>query len=99
MLNVLICYFVLLNFISFLFMASDKRRAKKGTWRIAEKTLLGLAVFGGSIGIYIGMHLLRHKTRKPLFRFGVPIILLLQILLAAAVVFLNSHGIASFQPL
>ena len=96
MLKVIICYFFLLNFVSFLFMASDKRKAKKGKWRIAEKTLFGLAIFGGSLGIYLGMHLLHHKTRKPMFRFGIPVILLLQIIIAVVVFAFYHRGCLSF---
>lgn len=82
MLKILLAYLLLLNLISIFFMASDKRKAKKGRWRIAEKTLFLLAFLGGSIGIYLGMYLFHHKTRKPLFRFGIPAIILLQILAA-----------------
>ena len=80
MLKILLAYLLFLNLISMFCMASDKQKAKKGRWRIAEKTLFLLAFLGGSIGIYVGMYLFHHKTRKPSFRFGIPAIILLQIL-------------------
>ena len=61
-------------------MGYDKHEAKKGNWRISEKTLFTLVVIGGSIGGIIGMFTFRHKTKKWYFRFGFPIILILQIL-------------------
>jgi uncharacterized membrane protein YsdA (DUF1294 family) len=63
-------------------MGYDKHEAKKGNWRISEKTLFTLVVIGGSIGGIIGMFTFRHKTKKWYFRFGFPIILILQILVA-----------------
>lgn len=95
MVKVLVSYFLILNLVSLFLMASDKRKAKKGRWRIAEKTLFGFALFGGSIGICLGMHLFHHKTRKPLFRFGIPAILILQ--LAAAIFVLYHQNFALFQ--
>ena len=61
-------------------MGFDKYEAKKGNWRVSEKTLFTLVVLGGSIGGILGMFTFRHKTKKWYFRFGFPIILILQIL-------------------
>ncbi len=61
-------------------MGYDKHEAKKGNWRVSEKTLFTLVVLGGSIGGILGMFTFRHKTKKWYFRFGFPIILILQIL-------------------
>ena len=66
--------------ITFLMMGYDKHEAKKGNWRVSEKTLFTLVVLGGSIGGILGMFTFRHKTKKWYFRFGFPIILILQIL-------------------
>ena len=44
--------------------------------------LLALAVIGGSVGGLLGMILFHHKTRKPAFRIGFPLILICQLLLA-----------------
>lgn len=80
--------FILLAFnaVSFATYGADKRFAQLGTRRIPEKTLLALAVLGPA-GAYLGMQVFRHKTRKPLFRYGVPAILALEAL--AAVLLMN----------
>lgn len=67
----------------------DKSRARRGKWRVRERTLFLLAILGGSPGAILGMYLFRHKTRHWYFRFGLPGILLLQAALAAAVIYLT----------
>lgn len=66
------------NLAAFILMGVDKRRAIKGRWRIPERTLFLWAVFGGAWGAYAGMRIFRHKTRKPLFRFGYPVLCILE---------------------
>lgn len=75
------CYLFLINAIALLFMYLDKQFAKHRTWRIPEVVLLAIAVLYGSLGIWIGMYLFHHKTRKPLFYLSVPLILAVQIFL------------------
>lgn len=70
-----------MTMISFVTMYVDKQKAKKNQWRISEKALLFLAVAGGSIGIYLGMRVFRHKTKHLTFKYGVPLIFLLQFVL------------------
>ncbi|RXI98749.1 DUF1294 domain-containing protein [Anaerobacillus alkaliphilus] len=67
--------------ISIVTMYVDKQRAKKGQWRISEYSLFMLAIAGGSIGIYLGMKLFRHKTMHLSFRYGVPFIFFIQFVL------------------
>ncbi|WP_138206860.1 DUF1294 domain-containing protein [Haloimpatiens lingqiaonensis] len=74
-------YLILLNLIGFIVMYTDKKKAKRNTWRIRERTLLLIAAFGGSIGSYLGMKLFRHKTKHAKFKYGIPIIILIQLLL------------------
>ena len=76
----ILLYLLVVNVITFLMMGFDKHEAKKGNWRVSEKTLFTLVVLGGSIGGIAGMQIFRHKTKKWYFRFGFPIILILQIL-------------------
>lgn len=78
-------YLLILNLAAFCVYGVDKRRAGHGAWRVPEKTLFLLALLGGSIGALAGMKVFHHKTRKWYFRFGIPAILILQIV--AAVLF------------
>lgn len=82
MIAVLLFYLLLINAVGFLIMLADKKKAQKGLWRIPESTLLTIALLGGSLGSLIGMKWFRHKTRKAKFSVGIPLILLLQLLLA-----------------
>lgn len=77
----IIYYFVIKNFIAFMLMYVDKSRARKSQWRIKESTLLFSAILGGSLGSYLGMKLFRHKTKHPKFKYGIPFIILVQLLL------------------
>ena len=76
-----IIYLIIINIITFLAMWLDKRKAKKGKWRISEGALFVLAILGGSIGGIIGMYTFRHKTKKPRFTIGFPTILIIEILI------------------
>ena len=75
----------ILNVITFLVYGIDKWKAKKNKWRIPEKTLMTVAVIGGSIGSLLGMYTFRHKTQHPKFTIGIPFILALQIVLAVVI--------------
>ncbi len=68
-------------------MFIDKRRATKNKWRIEERTLFLFALSGGSIGIILGMYSFRHKTKHWSFKYGVPLILLIQIALILLLLF------------
>ncbi len=81
MINISIPYLILINVIAFLMYGVDKEKARKGKWRIKEKDLIFVAVIGGSIGAFLGMHFFHHKTRHWYFRYGIPIIMILQIIL------------------
>ena len=80
-------YLLLVNLIAFGTFGADKRRAKRGAWRVPEKTLFLLALLGGSVGAILGMRTFRHKTKHWYFRFGLPAILLLQLALAGWVAY------------
>jgi uncharacterized membrane protein YsdA (DUF1294 family) len=66
------------SLIGFALMGLDKQRAIHHQWRISESTLLSVALFGGSLGILLGMFVFHHKTNKPLFFIGVPVIIGIQ---------------------
>ena len=80
-------YLLVINIVSFFLYGIDKYKAKKGRWRISEATLLMMAVIGGSIGAWAGMRLWHHKTMHKKFKYGIPIIIILQVCL---VVYLHS---------
>ena len=80
-------YLFAINIVSFFLYGIDKYKAKKNKWRISEATLLMMAVIGGSIGAWVGMRLWHHKTMHKKFKYGIPIIIILQISL---VVYLHS---------
>ncbi|MDE7323708.1 MAG: DUF1294 domain-containing protein [Lachnospiraceae bacterium] len=79
-------YLAVMNLTGFTMMGIDKRKAVKRLWRIPESTLFVIAIIGGSIGSIIGMRVFRHKTKHWYFVFGMPLILILQILLVYAIV-------------
>ena len=80
-------YLLAINALSFILFGLDKNKAKKGKWRISEATLLMMAVFGGSIGAWIGMRLWHHKTKHKKFKYGIPVIIIIQV---GLVVYLNT---------
>ena len=61
-------------------MLIDKRKAQKNLWRIPERTIMSVAVCGGSVGVLLGMYAFRHKTKHLKFAIGVPVILSVQII-------------------
>lgn len=77
--DAVIIYGMSVNVIAFLLYGIDKWNARKGLRRIPEKTLLGIAAVGGSVGAYMGMQLFRHKIRKAKFSIGVPLIFVIQV--------------------
>lgn len=84
-------YLIGINVVTFLLYGNDKSRARRHAWRIPEKTLLGAAIIGGSVGALLGMSVFHHKTRKPAFYIGVPLILIVQIGLAALWWYTGGH--------
>ena len=74
-------YLVLVNAAGFSLMLADKNRAKKKLWRVPEAVLFTLALLGGSLGIWAGMYLGRHKTRHLKFVVGIPLILIVQVVI------------------
>jgi uncharacterized membrane protein YsdA (DUF1294 family) len=79
--TLLILYPAILTIAGFCSMGIDKSRAKKNQWRIKEKTLFLIAFLGGSVGSILGMYSFRHKTKHNSFVYGMPAILLLQVIL------------------
>lgn len=82
-------YLTVINLTGFAVMGIDKRKAVRHLWRVRESTLFLIALLGGSVGSILGMRMFRHKTRHWYFIYGMPAILVLQILLA---VFILTRG-------
>ena len=80
--TVLLVWLAVINLLTFIVYGADKRRARKGKWRVPEKTLFLLPLLGGSIGALLGMRVFHHKTKHWYFVWGIPAILLAQIALA-----------------
>ena len=78
-----------MNILSFTLMGMDKRRARQGRWRIPERTLMLLAALGGSVGVFLGMRVFRHKTLHRLFSWGVPALFVLQAAIAVYLLWLR----------
>ena len=76
----IVIYFIIINLIGFFIMWLDKRKAKKGAWRIPEKTLFIITALGGGIGTIAGMYTFHHKTKKIQFVIGFPLITILEII-------------------
>lgn len=82
-------YYVVINIVGFSLMYTDKKRARKGQWRISEATLFTMALLFGALGSTIGMWKFRHKTKHWYFVVGMPFILIVQI--CAVVAFFIMH--------
>lgn len=81
-------WLLVINLALFITMGLDKNRAVRAKWRIPERTLLTMALIGGSLGGLIGMYGFRHKTRHAKFSIGFPVILILQL---AAGIFIGTR--------
>ena len=78
----LLWYLAAVNLVTFTVYGVDKAKARRGAWRVPEKTLFLLPLLGGSLGALLGMKVFRHKTKHWYFVWGIPLILLAQIALA-----------------
>ena len=81
LLHIALIYLAVINVVTFFMYGVDTWKAKRSKWRIPEATLLLMAVLGGSIGAWLGMRVWRHKTQHKKFRYGVPIIIIVQLAL------------------
>ncbi|KHD13736.1 DUF1294 domain-containing protein [Clostridium butyricum] len=82
MYKIIFLYLIVINIFGFLIMFIDKSRAIHKEWRIPEKTLMFLSLIGGSIGMFAGMHIFRHKTKHIKFTLGVPFIFIIELITA-----------------
>ena len=80
MFTYILLYLTAINLFGLLLCGYDKSAAKKGKWRTPERHFFIISLLGGAIGVILGMKLFRHKTKHWYFVFGIPFILLVQIL-------------------
>lgn len=78
---IIIGVLVIMNLLGYISMWSDKKRAIKGKYRISEKALFIIAILGGSLGSILGMNQFRHKTKHWYFKYGMPLIFVIQIVI------------------
>ncbi|GEN85585.1 hypothetical protein OSO01_03240 [Oceanobacillus sojae] len=90
-LSSLLIYLLVANLIGFYFMFKDKQKAKQKAFRIPERTFWLLAVLGGSIGLFIGMQIFRHKTKHKSFTIGIPIFIGVNVISFVGLVFFSKE--------
>lgn len=74
-------YLIIVNLFSFLLFGFDKFKSVRKLWRIPERSLILSAVAGGSIGALAGMWLWNHKKRVAKFKYGIPLVITIQIII------------------
>lgn len=84
----LLVYLGVISGIAVFLTVFDKWKAQRGKWRIPEATLLLFSALGGSLAMLITMRCIHHKTRKPKFMVGIPVILVLQLAAAGGLAWL-----------
>ena len=90
-LHVVLAYFITVNVLGLVLFGIDKWKAKHDKWRISEATLLSVTAIGGSIGAWVGMKVWHHKTIHKKFKYGIPLVMVLQLaLLLFTLYWLNS---------
>lgn len=90
-LHVVLAHFITVNVLGLVLFGIDKWKAKHDKWRISEATLLSLTAIGGSIGAWVGMKVWHHKTMHKKFKYGIPLVMVLQfVLLLFTLYWLNS---------
>ena len=82
--RILMYYLIAVNVAAWIMYGLDKWKARSGKWRISERTLLIVALIGGSVGALAGMLMFRHKTKKPKFVVGIPVMLVVHCVIVAA---------------
>lgn len=81
--RIFLVFYAIMTVVTFALYGADKSKAKKGKWRIPEKTLLLFAACFGGLGAFLGMKLFRHKTKHTSFKIMVPTFMIIQFILIA----------------
>ena len=86
--HIILIYLAMINVVTFFVYGIDKWKSQHDRWRVPESVLLGLAAIGGSVGAWLGMKVWHHKTQHKKFKLGVPLIIVLQVALVIAILYL-----------
>ena len=89
---IFLVYIIVISVISFILPIVDKKKAKKGKWRIKERTLFLFSGLGGSLAMYLSMVFFRHKTKHKSFMIGIPVIFFVQVAIVVAVWYFFIRG-------
>ena len=89
-------YFLIISLFAIGLTLHDKRAARRGEWRIRERTLLIVSALGGSVAMFVTMRIIHHKTRHKKFMVGIPAIFVIQVAIVV-VVSLFYFGILAFN--
>lgn len=81
--KIFLVFYAIMTVVTFVLYGADKAKAKRGSWRIPEKTLLLFAMCFGGLGAFLGMKLFRHKTKHTSFRILVPVFMIIQFIIIA----------------
>ena len=85
MFPMLLVVLIVMNLLAFALMGIDKMKARRGSWRIPEKTLFLVTALCGALGGTLGMKVFRHKTKHWYFKWGFPALLAVQVVLLAVI--------------
>ncbi|MTK12647.1 MAG: DUF1294 domain-containing protein [Clostridiaceae bacterium] len=85
--KILFYYILLINLYGVIVMYYDKSKSIKHQWRVPESRIFLISLILGSLGIFLGMHLFRHKTKHKKFTIGIPLILIIQLYLLSKFIF------------
>lgn len=91
--KLIVLYYMIINIFSCFLIGLDKRKAVLGQYRIKERTFFLLCWMLGSLGVLFGMYIFHHKTKHYSFKYGIPIILLINM----AIMTLILHLILRFS--
>lgn len=81
--RIFLVFYAIMTVVTLALYGADKSKAKKGKWRIPEKTLLLFAACFGGLGAFLGMKIFRHKTKHTSFKILVPVFMIIQFILIA----------------
>ena len=83
--KIILVWFAVISIVAVIITVADKRKARRGAYRVSEAALMVVAALGGSVAMLVAMQIIRHKTKHVKFMLGIPIIILFQTIVAVYV--------------